>query len=831
MPAQKALVGCGLAKTASDVVYRTVDRHRLAGSRRRAAQATRKAGPAAFWFSAGAACYLTSVRRRRTPWGAQALAFLCLLGWSAYARAEVLHIPIGGRPVPFGEGRVACEGGSRGFSAEPGGRMVRPPASVDGVGRTIELRVAPTFAACKDSTSSVTLMATGKLPEIDRGTVWFAADEGRLDAQGEYLQGATILWKSGDNQGSDTCNTPHVLSNGHFECSWSIARSLSVSPDETQFYVLPMGAHSLEDGVFFNAFGAKVTQERLRVEPSRVTLLRVVVPDAAVDLSTGQGEIPLTHPEAVASAECGALSCEMQGGKLIVRGASKAVSTLDVKLRLMPDVFIYQHDSFSGYAFAKLPVLHCPMAIVSGPPIRDNDDAKAIVRLSGRCGSDVGQLTFTLHDRPLKVLDLVRQDNESFVVLRLGTIHDEAVTLNAERGQTDRVVIASVYTPTRPPPSVRAVLELAERTNLNFIPNNRPAKVHVSPAGENLRFQILPIDGVYEVIETAGGSMIQADPNAAGLTSLRFGVRATNLPDRLNKVDLAIVVDPLQRGTGQANLPAPIEATASRPKPLVEVWCGGGSQPLHELQVGVTAHLPFKLRDTCRVVFHRELLTPEYGTQKLNFEIDILRVDGSAKPEGHVNEVVTLRHGDSPRYAWISGVTNPFERISVRVSHVADENHYLGAEEVRTGAPAAQWSAVLGTGRVRLYGTTTIPTGLYRFARSHQYSGVLALNLGVISRLTWLDEEGHEGLVGAEAGILVFGLANYGASGQPNTQIGAVLGLGLAVPIANRGTPTQAAINLHAWLEINLTGGGPDGGRYALIFGPSISIGSVGVNL
>lgn len=746
-------------------------------------------------------------------------------------RAETLHVPVGGRAILLGEGRVACEPGRRGFLAERGARTVRPPPSLEGVGRSIEMHVAPTLAACKESTDSVTLLATNKLPEIDRGSVWFAADEGRLDAQGEYLQGTTVLWKSGEEQGGDTCNTPKPLPNGHVECSWSIPRSLSVSPDDTQFYILPMGAHRLEDGVFFSAFGGRVPTERLRLEPSRVTLLRVVVPDAAVDLSTGQGEIPLTHPEAVASAECGALSCEMQGGKLIVRGASKAVSTLEVKLRLMPDVFIYQRDSFSNFAYAKLPVLHCPMTIVSGPPIRDSDEAKAIVRLRGRCGSDVGQLTFTLHDQPLKVLDLVRDDNESFVVLRLGTVREDAITLNAERGQTERVVVASVYSPTRAPPSVRAVLELAGRSNLGFIPNNRPALVHVSPAGENLRFQVLPIDGVYDVIETAGGSMVQADPNAAGLTSLRFGVRATNLPDRLNKVNLAVVVDPLQRSTGQANLPAPIEPTASRPKPLVEVWCGGGSKSLYELQIGVTAHLPFELRDTCRVVFHRELLTPEYGTQKLNFEIDILRVDGSAKPEGHVNEVVTLRHGDSPRYAWISGVTNPFERISVRVSHVADENHYLGAEEVRTGAPAAQWSAVLGTGRVRLYGTTTIPTGLYRFAESQKYSGVLALNFGVISRLTWLDEEGHEGLIGAEAGILVFGLANYGGQTAQLTQIGAVMGLGLAVPIANRGTATQAAINLHAWFEINLSGGSSDGGRYALIFGPSISIGSVGVNL
>ena len=83
----------------------------------------------------------------------------------------------------------------------------------------------------------------------------------------------------------------------------------------------------------------------------------------------------------------------------------------------------------------------------------------------------------------------------------------------------------------------------------------------------------------------------------------------------------------------------------------------------------------------------------------------------------------------------------------------------MGAAEIKTGAPAAQWSAVLGTGHMRLYGTTAIPTGLYRFSDS-AHSGVLSLNFGVISRLTWLDSEGHEGFLGAEGGIMVIGLAN-----------------------------------------------------------------------
>jgi hypothetical protein len=758
------------------------------------------------------------------------LAFWLVLSWAGSGKAEVLHIPVTGKPVQLSEGRVFCETLGPAFAIEAGARSVRPPTSLDLIGTSVDVRVAPTAATCEESTTTVSLVAIGKQPELEPSSVWLASDEGRLDAQGDNLMGSSVAWKSDSSSGVDTCNAPRTLPSGKMECSWSVARGVSVAPEVTQFFVLPAGARTLEDAVFFDLLGRKVNNDTFALRPARTTLLRVVAADASVDLSTGQGEIPLTHPEAVASAECGSLSCEMIGGKLIVRGGSNAVSHVDVKVRLIPDVFVYRNETFLMTVSAKLPAMHCPMSIVSGPPFRDALDAKVIVRLEGRCGKDIGNLTFTREDRPVKTLDILRGDFESFAVLRLGEIRDESITLNAVRGES--VVVASTQASTRPAPQVRATLELAGHQNLNMIPNNRPASVHVSPAGEHLRFQVLAIEGVYRVIEAASGSLIQADLNAAGLTSLRFGIRTTHLPDRLNKVDLATVSDPLQRGTAQVNLPVPIAPEEGRPTPLVEVWCGGGNEPLHELTIGITAHLSFALRDTCRVIFHRELLPPEFGTQKLNFEIDVLRVDGSNKPEGHVAEIITLRPGELPRYAWITGVTNPFERITVRVSHVADENHYLGAEEVRTGSPAAQWSAVMGTGRVRLYGTTTIPTGLYRFGSSHRYSGALGLNFGVISRLTWLDEDGKEGILGAEAGILVFGLANSATqSGITTPLVGAVLGLGLAVPIANRGTPTQASINLHAWLEINLTGADGNKGRYALVFGPSISIGSVGVNL
>lgn len=787
--------------------------------------------------ASGAACYQSRVCQPTLPAGWLGLALLASVLWTRPALAEVLHLPVGGRPAQLPDGRVLCESPGAGFAAEPGSRTVRPPTGRGSVGESADVKVAPTLQACGDSTASVTLVATGRLPDVDPAWVWLASDEGRLDARGDQLEGASLVWQSqGESEaqgGIDTCHDPRPVA-GRLECSWSVPRGISVSPEVVRFYLLPAGARAIEDAVFFDPQGRRVNPESMRIIPSRATLLRVVAPDASVDLSTGQGEIPLVHPEAVAAADCAPLICEMVGGKLVVRGGSSAVSALEVRLRMVPHVFVFRRDGFESVIGAKLPVMRCPMAVVSGPPIRDNPETKVIVRLEGRCGAEIGALRFTTpeRERPLKVLDTVHGESAAFAVLGMGWVRDDTITIQAERSQPEGVVIASASTPTRAPPPVRASLELAGHTNLAFIPTNRPALVHVSSAGERLRFQVLPIDGVYEAIDAPAGQMIQADPHAAGLTSLRFGVRATDLPERLNKVDLAVVTEPLQRSMGPANLPVPIEPVEGRPKPLVEVWCGGGREPLREVEIGVASHLPYKLRDTCRVIFHRELLPPEYGTQKFNFEIDVTRPDGTAKPAGHVSEVVTLRHGDAPRYAWVAGATEPFDRVTVRVSHVADENHYVGADEIRSGAPGAQWTFVLGTGHVRLYGTTTIPTGLYRFSTSNRYSGVMVLNFGVLSRLTWLDDEGREGLLGAEAGVLIFGLANSAGGTNQLTQVGAVLGLGFAVPITGRSGVAQAAVNVHGWLQVNLSDiDAKESARYGFVFGPSLTIGNVGVNL
>lgn len=731
-----------------------------------------------------------------------------------------MYAPLGGRPVPISG--VTCEASSNNWTYDLHDHTVRPTTRTSLIGQPIDVKVAPTAAECATSDTYVTLVATDRFPGVDSNTIIFSPDDGRFEAQGIRLTGVTVAWTSGGQSGFDVCRTPTKVTGKNIEhCSWSVGRNASADPKLTQFRWLPNGARLEESAIFYDERGRRLGPESFIVVPARFELTRLVPTDAAVDLATGQGEVPLVHPEAVGSAECEApITCEMVDGRLVVRGASRLVHDIDVTLRLVPHVWLLQKNLRETQISVKLPVMHCPMSIVSGPAIRNNDDAKVVIKLSGRCARDIESLRFVTRDGTLKVLQILKEDDASYALLVLGAVHGDSLTINAIWGEDD-IALAIVYVPLKSAPQVRTTLEMiGYRQNINFIPNNIWTRVHVSSAGEGQYFVPLPVEGIYSVRPNPNApSDIQAELHAAGLVSLRFGLRADTVPAGLDQADLAVITEPLQRSTAEANIPRSIDSG----EPLVEVLCGGGNQPLKQLEIGVTFYLSFDLRDTCRVVFHRERLLPTYGTQKLNFEVDVVRPDESTRSEAHISETISMRAGKEPRVAWIKGIKNPFDRVRVRVSHVGDENHYIGGGEL-TDLPVAQWSAVMGTSRVRLYGTSAIPTGLYRFGGSENASGVLALNFGVISRLAVLDKEGHEFPVAFETGVLVFGVE----SGDESLfQVGVVAGLGLAVPIANRGEISQASINIHAWGEVNVS---DPSSRFAFIFGPSITIGNVGAN-
>ncbi len=527
-------------------------------------------------------------------------------------------------------------------------------------------------------------------------------------------------------------------------------------------------------------------------------------------------------------------SCTVSNGAIVVASVSKVSGSLAIRLRLMPHVSLREGDVLDDSPVISIPVLPCGVTAVSGEPLRGVDDTRMVVRLDARCASDASNLRYSVGGRVADVERVVTDAGSALILLRVGRIDTDEVSLTASRAGAESSLVGQTRVRTRLIPSPHTILELTSGGAVDFIPTNRRAIVRFAQPVSGLGHLVLaPMPGIYDAIVERGATLVKGEKTAAGFVALRFAYRVDSLPAGLRSVDLAVLLDPLERPMHDANVPAPLGASAFGARPIVELVCGDGKGHPFEVIPGKLEHISFDARDTCRLVLHNERIEAEDGAQRLNLEVEVTRVDGTARPEAHLSQPITLRAGAATRYAWIHGVAGPFDHVTVRLAHSVDEAHYVGADDLRTGAPSVQWSVIAGKGRARLYATTAIPTGLYRVSdRGH--SGILTLNFGVVGRLTWLDEEGHEGFLGVEAGMMGMGLANdVDGSGHSLTQVATVSGVGLSVPIANRSQATETSINLHAWLEYEVSRdvSGQPGSPFGFVFGPSISIGNIGTNL
>ncbi len=770
-------------------------------------------------------------------WARFGLALCVLLASASVhraAQAETLQTAIGSKAIPLGDTRIACAPPGGGWVIEPSSLLhaVRPPDTNEAVGSVVELKVAPSFAACSTKASSLKLVATARPPSIDLPSVVLQPDQGRVDVRGHRLAGVTLAWRSNSASGVDVCESPK-LENGVEHCPFNVPRGLPADPNSGSLSLIAAGGQAGPDIVNYDADGKVVPPAASVLTPAKVVLSSVISAEASIDLSTGRGEVELTHPDAIAGVDCGAQRCEIFHNALVVRSLSSNVTSVDVKFRLVPGVFVSKGASFEATPTAHLAVVHCPMSVPSGPVLRGIGSARMVLRIEGRCADEVPSLRFLIGADTLEVLQSVVDSTGTDVLVQVGSTDASALTVTAVHNDDPGVSVAVARVETIAPPQSSGSLEIPGHKNMSFVPTNRPAIVHMPILEHHAHLVPLPVPGVYSVQKQGENYLVTGDPDAAGLAALRFGYRSDELPGGLADVDLGVLTSALQRNIHEANLPAPIGGSALGPHPIVEFVCGTSDTQTQRIMPGVTAHLPYESRDNCRLVFHRDRLPVSYGTQKLNLEVDVVDSDGAARAEGHVSETIVMRAGGEPIYAWIQGVKAPFDRVLVRLSHAADEAHYVGGLDIQTGAPEVKWTVILGTGHARLYATTAIPTGLYRFGDA-QHSGVLSLNFGIVSRLTWLSADGHEGFLGLEGGIMAIGLTNDKSNtGNSLTQVGMVAGIGLSVPIANRSTPTQASINLHGWVEedISHNPGDSQASRSSIIFGPSISIGNIGTNL
>src|SRR5262249_21778831 len=150
-----------------------------------------------------------------------------------------------------------------------------------------------------------------------------------------------------------------------------------------------------------------------------------------VDLATGQGEIPLTHPEVIVGVECTGATCSKEGPNVIVRAQAKLVSAVDLHFVLAPHAFYKKGEALEPEPTLRLAVLHCPMSVASGPPIRNVDNPRLIVKFTGRCAKDLGQMHFFVGPSAVEVLETKIDGESAWAVLRLDTLDSGTLSITA----------------------------------------------------------------------------------------------------------------------------------------------------------------------------------------------------------------------------------------------------------------------------------------------------------------------------------------------------------------------------------------------------------------
>jgi hypothetical protein len=744
------------------------------------------------------------------------------------AWGETLQAPVGGKDIALGDGRVLC-GASGDWTPDTEGHSVRPPAGDDAVGKATEVKVAANSGLCSTAAAPLTLVATGRFPAIDPVGSTLFVDEARVELRGRAMRGMVVSWHLADRSGQDRCVQPQADA-GAEKCTLAVGRGLPADATADDLEWWPPGARVGPDVVTFDASGRRVGRGETAIHPARVVVSSLVPTDVSLDLAGGTASrVPLVHPEAVVGADCGAASCDISGSAILVSGLASVSGALSIRLRLAPRAVLGKGDTFDPAPAVQVPVLPCAMSIASGDALRGVDGSRAVVRVDARCAGEARSLRWFSSGRTLDVIQAVDAGGATFVLLGVGRVEGEELVVTASRGGADGSIVGQARAHTRPLPPPRATLTLEGGDSIDFVPTNRPAVVRYAKTQGTGELVLLPLDGVYDVGQHDGVVTLQGQPGAGGFVALRFAWRLPVLPGSLGTADLAIVSDPVERPMHDANVPVALGASAEGAKPIVELLCDSGHE-LRALAPGSVVHVDFSERDACRLVFHRERLSPESGPQNLQIDIDVTRVDGESRPESHVSQQIVLRKGEQPYVSWIKGVAGQFDRATVRVSHSGE----VASGDSSKPLPSVQWSIVFGTGHFRLYATAAIPTGLYRVS-DPGHSGILSINFGALMRGTWLDSAGHEGFLGLEAGIMAVGLPNDSnpSTHAPLTQVSTVAGVGLSVPIANRSLATETSINLHAWFEYEVSRGlaGETGNPVGFIFGPSISIGNIGANL
>jgi hypothetical protein len=245
----------------------------------------------------------------------------------------------------------------------------------------------------------------------------------------------------------------------------------------------------------FDSQGQRVDVASWKIRPARTVVGQIFAATESLDVSQGTGILPLAHPEAVASVDCGLARCELGEAGILVRGIPAQATQITVTARLSPRFAISHGEHMESSSSGNFALLRCPLSVVSGPPLRDADEPQVLVKVAERCKSSA-RLRWSIGTEPAAVVREVHTDDGDYVLLRTGLLAGGSVTISASRSDSVAGVVGSVTTPTVPAPRPESTLELPGHGPIDFIPTNRDALWSVGGVPHG-RFLPLELPGAY----------------------------------------------------------------------------------------------------------------------------------------------------------------------------------------------------------------------------------------------------------------------------------------------------------------------------------------------
>ncbi len=759
--------------------------------------------------------------------------FLLLLSASvAAAPAQPLVAVEVGAVVEPPTGRFCKLTGDPAFQLSSKGTL-RLAAS--GLGARAEL----TYGDCA-APQRETLVGVGPFPRAATSAE-VELDRGRAVLQGGELAERPIWWRAGETPGFSATACPTVLrEDGTDRCSVPIPAAalrtaLPAGPAGLVLLRLPLGTPSPggEPLVFWDRHGAPRTPEAFRIPVKRYLLDEVPVHPAPLEAWRSETELPITWAGALQAASC-ASSCRVSddGTRLIVSPPAEGTS-LAVRLDLQDGVVLRKAQGLVSTANVVLPLARCRLRALAPALLGGVDDHRLPLELGPSCPQ--GQQDLTVETSPPSASAVLSQSADGRrLVVSLGHVPRglPALELRLLAGPA-RAVVGSVTVPiTVGYLGTRAQLLDPQVGELDVIPTNRRVRVELLVPDPSLAPALTPepLAGYYTIADTRSGVEIQGTSPSGGTVPILVGYRPAEAGLAPDAAPLALFSAEPGYRVQPVSVPVSLSPEDPRARRFLAVLCRDPAGKERRIAPGETVNLPFENRRSCRLRIDRSALSAEEGPQHLRLTLSVTHPDGTPGPGGF-SKVLTVLPRPGTDSIWLepTAAIHPFDHVHVALAHEPGPGY--PASELASGLTGQEVTIIFGNSRLRLYGSATIPTGLYRLT-SGPDGGVVAFSAGALLRLAPLDRDGKEFPIDLEAGLFGTNLAE--PQPGPSAILSIVAGIGLNVPILNAAQPTQASVGLHAWVEyaptVQLTIAQHYAQQFAFIFGPSVSIGDIGTN-